>query len=258
LGSLVSPDISRHIQTVFGSTHAYDEDVAGGFPILNRNLGSTPRITSLLIKPASAVCNLDCAYCFYLDREADPYSALPVRHMTDGTLDRLVETYLFYSSPNSTFAFQGGEPALAGPAFFEDLVKLQQQYGRNGQSVSNAIQTNGILLNDRWCELFKQYNWLVGISIDGPEPLHDLYRINKNGTGTWRKVMAGVELLKKYGVEFNALCVLSQANVYRAASRKRATPDPECGKRNPPLNPITGIWVARKLSGPAARLALPP
>ena len=163
------------------------------------------------------MCNLDCAYCFYLDRAADPYSALPARRMTAEILERLVDSYLFYSYPNSTFAFQGGEPTLAGFGFFENLVKLQQQYGRNGQTVSNAIQTNGILLNDHWCELFKQYHWLVGISIDGPEAVHDLYRFNKQGAGTWRKVMAGVEILQKHGVEFNALCVLSQANISKPA-----------------------------------------
>jgi uncharacterized protein len=106
---------------------------------------------------------------------------------------------------------------LAGPAFFELLVKLQQEHGRNGQSVSNAIQTNGILLNDRWCELFRQYSWLVGISIDGPESMHDRYRFNKQRAGTWRKVIEGIELLKKHHVEFNALCVLSQANVDKPA-----------------------------------------
>jgi uncharacterized protein len=190
--------------------------MADAFPILSEGPGTTPPISSLLIKPASAVCNLDCAYCFYLDREADPYSALPARRMTEETLERLVDTYLFYSYPESTFAFQGGEPTLAGPGFFEMLVKLQQQYGRNGQSVSNAMQTNGILLDDRWCALFKEYNWLIGVSIDGPEPVHDLYRFNKGGAGTWRKVMAGVERMKKRGVEFNALCVVSQANVTKA------------------------------------------
>src|SRR5215472_15674245 len=117
--------------------------MAVDLPVLSP--GSTPRITSLLIKPASALCNVDCAYCFYLDREADPYSALATRRMTQETLERLVDTYLFYSYPSSTFAFQGGEPTLAGPAFFEKLVKLQQQYGRNPQAVSNAMQTNGVL-----------------------------------------------------------------------------------------------------------------
>jgi uncharacterized protein len=185
------------------------------FPIIAS--GQPPRISSLLIKPVSALCNLDCAYCFYLDRESDPYTSLPARRMSEETLERLVDTYLFYSYPESTFAFQGGEPTLAGPAFFEKLVRLEQEHGRNGQSVANAIQTNGILLDDRWCDLFKSYKWLVGISIDGPEPLHDLYRLNKQGAGTWRKVMRGLELLKKQGVEFNVLCVVSRANAEKAA-----------------------------------------
>ena len=177
--------------------------------------GSAPRITSLLIKPASAVCNLDCEYCFYLDREADPYKALPARRMTTETLERLVDTYLFYSYPESIFAFQGGEPTLAGLPFFEKLVALQQQYGRNGQAVSNSLQTNAVLLDKGWCDLFRTYNWLLGVSLDGPEVVNDRFRFNKEGRGTWKRVMQSVELLKKERVEFNILCVLSQANVER-------------------------------------------
>lgn len=175
--------------------------------------GPVPRITSLLIKPASAVCNLDCSYCFYLDRDADPYKALPARRMTLDTLERLVDTWLFYSYPESTFAFQGGEPTLAGLRFFEKLVEFQQQYGRNGQSVSNALQTNATLLDDNWARLFKQYNWLLGVSIDGAEEVNDLYRYNKEGRGTWKRVIQSIETLQKHNVEFNCLCVLSQANV---------------------------------------------
>src|SRR5512142_428905 len=107
--------------------------------------GAVPRISSLLIKPASAVCNLDCSYCFYLDRDADPYKSMPARRMTDDTLERLVDTWMFYSYPNSVFAFQGGEPTLACLSCFEKLVKFQQQYGRNGQIFSNALQTNAVL-----------------------------------------------------------------------------------------------------------------
>jgi uncharacterized protein len=177
--------------------------------------GPVPRITSLLIKPASAVCNLDCDYCFYLDREADPYSALPGRRMTLDTLERLVDTYLFYSYPNSVFAFQGGEPTLAGLPFFEKLVEFQQQYGRSGQSVSNALQTNAMLLDKNWCSLFRQYQWLLGVSLDGPEDLHDRFRFSKDKRGTWKRVMQSVELLQKEKVDFNVLCVLSQANVER-------------------------------------------
>jgi uncharacterized protein len=175
--------------------------------------GQVPRITSLLIKPASAVCNLDCEYCFYLDRDADPYKALPARRMTDDTLERLVDTYLFYSYPNSVFAFQGGEPTLAGLPFFEKLVALQQQYGRNGQMVSNSLQTNAVLLDKNWCDLFRSYRWLLGVSLDGPQEVNDRFRFNKEGRGTWKRVMESVDLLKKNSVEFNILCVLSQANV---------------------------------------------
>ena len=179
------------------------------FPILS----ATPRIQSLLIKPASAVCNIDCSYCFYLDREADPYKALPGRRMTFETLERLVDTYLFYSYPQSVFAFQGGEPTLAGLPFFQKLVEYQQHYGRNGQEVSNSIQTNGLLIDDAWCEMLREYRWLVGISIDGPEAMHDLYRLNRQGKGTWQQVMKAIECLKKNRVEFNVLCVVSRANV---------------------------------------------
>jgi uncharacterized protein len=189
----------------------------GLFPLYGEgpttNLGPVPRITSLLIKPASAVCNLDCSYCFYLDRDADPYKALPARRMTLETLERLVDTWLFYSYPASAFAFQGGEPTLAGLPFFEKLVEFQKRYGRNGQSVSNALQTNAILIDDNWCRLFKEYNWLLGISLDGPEEVNDHYRYNKEGRGTWKRVMQSIETLQKHGVEFNVLCVLSQANV---------------------------------------------
>ena len=188
------------------------------FPIYGEGVslpdsGTTPRITSLLVKPASAVCNLDCAYCFYLDREADPYKALPARRMSEETLERLVDTYLFYSYPNSIFAFQGGEPTLAGLSFFEKLIEFQKQHGRNGQNVSNSIQTNAILLDKNWCDLFRNYNWLLGVSLDGPEAMHDLYRFNKGGQPTWGKVVNAVELLQAEKVEFNILCVLSQANV---------------------------------------------
>lgn len=191
------------------------------FPILNEGmglaspLGPVPRITSLLVKPASAVCNLDCAYCFYLDRDADPYKSLPGRRMSLETLERLVDTYLFYSYPNSVFAFQGGEPTLAGLEFYRKLVEFQKAYGRDGQNVSNALQTNAMVINQDWCDLFRQYNWLLGVSLDGPQQVHDAYRLDRRGRASWQKVMESVELLLKEKVEFNILCVLSQANVER-------------------------------------------
>ncbi|MGE5568912.1 MAG: anaerobic sulfatase maturase [Rhodospirillales bacterium] len=182
-------------------------------PILGGGDGVAPRITSLLIKPVSAVCNLDCQYCFYLDREADPYKSLPARKMSDETLERLVDTFLFYSYPNSVLAFQGGEPMLAGLPFFQKLVEFEKRYGRDGQNVSNALQTNGILIDNAWCELFREFRFLLGVSIDGPEEVHDAHRVNKAGHGTWRQVMRAIETLQKNKVEFNVLCVLSRANV---------------------------------------------
>lgn len=176
-------------------------------------LGPIPRITSLLIKPASAVCNLDCEYCFYLDRDADPYASLRSRQMTDETLERLVRTFLFYSYPNSVFAFQGGEPTLAGLRFFEKLIEFQKEHGRDGQNVSNALQTNAILIDHDWAQLFRSYNWLVGVSLDGPEEIHDRYRRNKGRQPTWKRVMQAVQLLQEEKVEFNILCVLNDANV---------------------------------------------
>ena len=172
-----------------------------------------PRIASLLIKPASALCNLACEYCFYLDRETDPYSELPGRRMTLDTLERLVDSYLYYSFPNSTFAFQGGEPTLAGLPFFEKLVEFEQRFGRPNQTVSNALQTNAVLIDKNWCDLFRETNWLLGVSLDGPEEINDLYRFNKDRRGTWKRVIQSVELLKLNKVEFNILCVLSTANV---------------------------------------------
>jgi uncharacterized protein len=185
----------------------------GEGPSLAAASGPVPRIGSLLIKPASAICNLDCAYCFYLDREADPYKDLAARTMSFDTLERLVDTFLFYSYPTSVFAFQGGEPTLAGLPFFEKLVSLQKQYGRSGQAVSNALQTNAILLDESWCDVFREYSWLLGVSIDGPEPMHDLYRFNRGGQGTWKRVMKSIEMLQKQRVDFNVLVVLSKANV---------------------------------------------
>lgn len=190
----------------------------GLFPLYTERpvSAAAPPISSLLIKPASAVCNLDCSYCFYLDRDADPYKQLPARRMTLDTLERLVDQYLFYSYPRSSFIFQGGEPTLAGLPFFESLIEFQKRYGRSGQQVSNALQTNGVLIEESWCPLFKEYDWFLGLSLDGPEAAHDLYRYNKEGRGTWKRVMEAVTLLQKNSVPFNILCVLSQANVGNA------------------------------------------
>jgi len=137
------------------------------------------------------------------------------RTMSQDTLRKLVESYLFYSYPHSVFAFQGGEPTLAGLPFFEKLVEFQKRFGRSAQFVSNALQTNGILIDDAWCQFLRQYQWLVGISMDGNQQMHDTYRRNRGGEGTWKKVMRGIERMTKHKVDFNVLCVISQTNVHQ-------------------------------------------
>ncbi len=196
---------------------------ASMFPILSASgspgamvEGDVAPISSILVKPASAICNLDCEYCFYLDRETDPYSAQGQRVMSPETLERLVEGYLPYSYPQSSFGFQGGEPTLAGLPFFASLVALQKKHGKSGQIVSNTIQTNGVLLDRAWCELFRDYNFLVGLSLDGPEDIHDRYRYNKAGHPTWAKVVEAAQMMQATQVDFNILCVVSKANVQRS------------------------------------------
>lgn len=136
--------------------------------------------------------------------------------MTNETLEKLVSSFLYYSHPHAGFAFQGGEPTLAGLPFYKTLMEFQGRYRRASHVISNSIQTNGVLLDEEWCRLFRDGNWLVGVSLDGPEAIHNAYRATRTGAGTWRSVMDGVQLLRKQKIEFNVLCVVSRANVEKA------------------------------------------
>lgn len=162
----------------------------------------------VMAKPRGAICNLDCHYCFYLRKEAlYPHSAF---RMTDEVLECFVRQYIEANTwqPEITFAWQGGEPTLMGLAFFQEVVALQQRYRRPGQRVLNALQTNGILLDDDWGRFFHEHAFLIGVSLDGPTELHDVYRRDKGGHPTFDRVMAGVNLLKTHRVPYNILaCV---------------------------------------------------
>ncbi|MCP4319507.1 MAG: anaerobic sulfatase maturase [Hyphomicrobiales bacterium] len=162
-----------------------------------------------MAKPGGARCNLDCEYCFYLEKET-LYQA--IQAMPDDMLQHYVRSYIA-AQPGDfvTFAWQGGEPTLLGIDFFRRAVALQQTYA-NGKTVVNAFQTNGVLLDEEWCEFFKDNDFLVGISIDGPQRLHDRYRVNKGARGSFKQVRRGVDLLRKHGVEFNTLTVLHKHN----------------------------------------------
>ena len=165
----------------------------------------------MLAKPTGAICNLGCSYCFFLDKE-DLYEGSRF-HMSDEVLERYIRQLVdAHSAPTVTVAWQGGEPTLMGLDFFRRAIDVQERYRKPGMSFENTIQTNGTLLTDEWCEFLKANDYLVGISIDGPQPLHDVNRVNKRGEGTFDKVMRGLRLLQKHGVEYNVLTTVNSVN----------------------------------------------
>ena len=165
----------------------------------------------VLTKPVGPVCNLDCKYCFYLEKEK-LYPGENQWRMSEAVLAEYVRQYIRSQPvPEINFAWQGGEPALLGVNFFRKAVALQEHFA-GGKTIFNAIQTNGTLLDDDWCEFLAANKFLVGLSIDGPAELHDQYRVDKRQQPTFGAVMRGLELLKKHGVEFNTLTVVHRAN----------------------------------------------
>jgi uncharacterized protein len=165
----------------------------------------------VLAKPIGPICNLDCKYCFYLEKE-QLYPQVDKWAMREEVLDAYIRQYIeAHDAPVVNFAWQGGEPTLLGVDYFRRLVEIQKKYA-NGKRIENAFQTNGVLLNDAWAELFKENSFLIGISIDGPRALHDAYRVDKGGQPTFDKVMRGMEALKRNGVEFNTLTTVHRAN----------------------------------------------
>ncbi len=172
---------------------------------------------NVIAKPTGAICNLDCEYCYYLEKE-DLYPGTKSFKMSEEVLDSYVRQYI-YSQPADTaevnFVWQGGEPTLMGLGFFRKAFALQQKYARPGMNIVNSFQTNGTRLNDDWAEFFREHDVLVGISIDGPEDMHDYFRPDKKGEGSFRQVMEGLEFLKKHNVRFNTLtCVQSDNSSY--------------------------------------------
>ncbi|WPQ61137.1 anaerobic sulfatase maturase [Chitinophaga sancti] len=158
-----------------------------------------------MAKPAGATCNLQCSYCYYLEKDT-PY-------MDDTVLEAYIRNYIREQpSQQVDFVWQGGEATLQGIPFYKKALQLQKQY-RNGKVITNSFQTNGTLLTDDWCRFFRDNNFLVGISIDGPAELHDPYRVNKGGKATFKQVMRGLRLLLKHRVEFNTLTVVHDLNV---------------------------------------------
>ena len=165
----------------------------------------------VMAKPSGPICNLDCRYCFYLEKE-NLYGRKQDWAMPGEVLEAFIAQYIAaHDVPVISFAWQGGEPTLLGVDFFRKVVALQNQYA-NGKRVENAFQTNGVLLDDAWGEFLAANHFLVGISIDGPADLHDAYRVDKGGAPTFDRVMRGVHVLEKHQVEFNALTVVNRRN----------------------------------------------
>ncbi len=167
---------------------------------------------SLLIKPASASCNLRCKYCFYIEhlqyiKKGDSPA------MTSETLEKLISTYLSLSMNEYTFAWQGGEPTILGLDFFKKVVELQHTYAPRGAVVTNTIQTNGTLITKPLAEFFAEHNFLIGVSLDGPKPLHDTYRLTASGGPTHSMVMKGISILRTAHAEFNILCLVNAENI---------------------------------------------
>lgn len=170
-----------------------------------------PAYFHVLGKPSGATCNLDCKYCFFLSKEM-LYPGSRFR-----MADELLETYIrqviaSQRAPEVTIAWQGGEPTLMGLDFYKRAVEYEKKYTRPGITVQHTMQTNGVLLNDAWCEFFREHDFLIGLSLDGPEAMHDAYRVDKGGAPTFHKVMRAARLLQQHQVEFNILTTVNAAN----------------------------------------------
>ena len=165
----------------------------------------------VMLKPAGAHCNLACKYCYYLEKNK-LYPTAQRHLMSDEMLEQFTREYIEAQTMNQVlFTWHGGEPLLRSIDFYRKALSLQQKYA-GGRRIDNVIQTNGTLLTDEWCEFFAQNHWLAGISIDGPQPDHDHYRLTAAGKPSWKKVMQGIKLLKKHGVEWNAMAVVNAYN----------------------------------------------
>lgn len=168
----------------------------------------------IMTKPAGSSCNLACEYCYYLEKKNLYTDASADRRhvMSDDMLERFIKMYIeSQSMPQILFSWHGGETLMRPLSFYKKVIELQKKYG-GGLVIDNSIQTNGTLLTYEWCRFFKDNNWLVGVSVDGPQEFHDEYRRNNIGAPSFHKVMRGINLLKKHGVEWNALAVVNDFN----------------------------------------------
>lgn len=172
-------------------------------------------LTNILVKPAGPDCNLACRYCFYLQKHS-LFPGTNTHRMNDEVLDAMVRQMMQEGGDSVAFGWQGGEPTLMGLDFFRRAVRLEQRYGRDGQSVGNGMQTNGVLVDDEWCRFLRHYNFLVGLSLDGPEHVHNYYRRTRNDQPTWDQAAAAARRMMSHNVAVNALVVVSDYSARHA------------------------------------------
>lgn len=166
-----------------------------------------------MLKPRGAICNLNCSYCYYLSKEK-LYPGSSFR-MSDELLEEFIRQYIESQNvPEIVFAWQGGEPLLMGLDFYRKAVEYQHRYAPQGVRIVNAFQTNGLLLDEEWCSFLHDHGFLIGLSLDGPEEMHDAFRVDRGGEPTWARVMKGLEYLQKHEVEFNILTCVHAANMH--------------------------------------------
>ncbi len=170
---------------------------------------------NVMFKTVSSDCNLDCSYCYY---RVSLEGERPRRRLDIALLERFLPQYMEYvaDTHQANLSWQGGEPTLAGLDFFRQVAAMEAKYARPPMIINNSLQTNGLLINDEWAELFSTYSFLVGVSLDGPEEIHDAMRKDRGGHGSFRRVMAGIDVLRKHDVSINILCVVGPHNVGKA------------------------------------------
>lgn len=187
------------------------------FNAMEEQAAKRPPGTHVLAKPAGPICNLNCRYCYYLEKESlyPSRATLPDWTLSGNALEEFVRQYIQSDpSPVISFAWQGGEPTLLGVDYFRKVMELERKYA-DGKTIENTMQTNGLLLDDAWAEFLSANRFLVGLSIDGPRAIHDAGRVDKGGAPSFDKVMRGWGFLKKHGVEFNTLTVVYSNNSRR-------------------------------------------
>ena len=167
-----------------------------------------PAAFSIMLKPAGSACNLDCHYCYYLDKAVQYGGRQAV--MSDELLELYVKQYIEANEvPTVQFCWHGGEPLLLGVDFYRKAMDFQQKYA-DGKKIENILQTNSTLVDEAWCDLFAGNNFLVGISLDGPQDIHDAFRLTKGGRPTFERVMRTIEMFQRSGVEYNTLSVVNR------------------------------------------------